>query len=150
MKKIIKWLAEVTGVAKEIRTKAYKDVGHGMRRYAYWFTGGILVEGHKYDISNILYEYPNRCLFQGSPHLYGNQFDDLRQELWKLSDENKSIIVELDKKTFKNEIKMKDLKRELSFFQAWIIRMNKNIANPDLAKEYIDKHRTAEEQKNFK
>lgn len=94
MTKIIRWLSEVTGVATQIRKEAYKNAGNSMQAYAYWYTGGLLVEGHKYDISNILYEYPKRCLKQGNPHLYGSQFDNLRQELWKLSDESKSIIVE--------------------------------------------------------
>ena len=97
MKKLIRWIAEVTGVAKQIRVEAYKQAGDSMQQYAYWYTGGLLVNGHKYDISNILYEYPNRCLKQGSPNLFGGQFDNLRQELWKLSEEDKSIIVELNK-----------------------------------------------------
>ena len=97
MKKIIRWIAEVTGVAKQIRVETCKEVGSSMQQYAYWYTGGLMVKGHKYDISNILYEYPNKCLKQGSPHLFGGQFDKLRQELWKLSDEGKSIIVELNK-----------------------------------------------------
>ena len=95
--KIINWLAEISGVAQKIRIEAYKTAGEEMEQYAYWYTGGIMVEGHKYDISNILYEYPKRCLKQGSPNLYGNQFQDLRAELWKLSDEGKSIIVEENK-----------------------------------------------------
>lgn len=98
MKKFIRWIAEVTGVAKQIRTEAYKQAGISMQQYAYWYNGGLMVDGHKYDISNILYEYPERCLKQGSPNLFGGQFDKLRQELWKLSDEGKSIIVELDSK----------------------------------------------------
>ena len=68
-----------------------------MQQYAYWFTGGLMVEGHKYDISNILYEYPKRCLKQGAEHLYGNQFTDLREELWKLSESDTSIIVQEEK-----------------------------------------------------
>ena len=94
MKIFIRWIAEVTGVAKEIRQEAYKQAGISMQQYAYWYTGGLLVDGHKYDISNILYEYPERCLKQGIPNLFGRQFDQLRQELWKLSDEGKSIIKE--------------------------------------------------------
>lgn len=97
MKKLIRWIAEVTGVAKQIRVETCKEVGNSMQQYAYWYTGGLMVEGHKYDISNILYEYPNRCLKQGSTHLFGGQFDELRQELWKLSEQDKSIIVELNK-----------------------------------------------------
>ena len=98
MKRFIRWIAEVTGVAKQIRVEAYKQAGSSMQQYAYWYTGGLMVDGHKYDISNILYEYPNRCLKQGSPNLFGGQFDELRQELWKLSDEGKSIIVEQNSK----------------------------------------------------
>jgi len=98
MKRFIRWIAEVTGVAKQIRVEAYKQAGSSMQQYAYWYTGGLMVDGHKYDISNILYEYPNRCLKQGRPNLFGGQFDELRQELWKLSDEGKSIIVEQNSK----------------------------------------------------
>jgi hypothetical protein len=98
MNKFIRWIAEVTGVAKQIRVEAYKLVGRNMQEYACWYTGGFMVEGTKYDISNILWEYPERCLNQGNPHLYGGQFQQLRQELWKLSDEGKSIIIEQNKK----------------------------------------------------
>lgn len=98
MKRFIKWLAEISGVAEDIRIESYKTVGGRMQQYAYWFTGGILVNGHKYDISNILHEYPEWCLKLGNPSLYANQFDDLRQKLWKLSDDNKSIIVEMNNK----------------------------------------------------
>lgn len=94
MKKFIRWIAEAIGVAKQIRVEAYKKAGVHMQQYADWYTGGSMVDGHKYDISNILYEYPERCLKQGRPHLFGGQFSQLREELWKLSDEGKSIIVE--------------------------------------------------------
>jgi hypothetical protein len=97
MSKIIRWFADVTGVTQQIKKEAYKEAGINMQQYAYWYTGGIMVDGHKYDISNILYEYPKWCLEQGSSHLFGNQFDDLRQKLWKLSNEDKSIIVENNK-----------------------------------------------------
>lgn len=99
MKRFIRWIAEVTGVAKDIRVESYKLVGSSMQQYAHWYTGGIMVEGHKYDISNILYEYPNRCLKHGVPNLYGSQPIKLREDLWKLSDERKSIIVEQNKLT---------------------------------------------------
>ena len=72
-----------------------------MQQYACWFTGGNMVNGHKYDISNILYEYPERCLKHGMSHLFGEQFISLREDLWKLSDENKSIIMDLYNETHK-------------------------------------------------
>ena len=97
MKRIIKWLAEQTGVAQNIRKESYIEVGNRMQQYSYWFTGGFMVKGHKYDISNILYQYPEMCLKRGTPSLYANQFQELRQKLWELSDENKSIIVENNK-----------------------------------------------------
>jgi len=98
MKKIIRWIAEVTGVAEQIRVETCKEVGRSMQEYAYWYTGGVMVEGHKYDISNLLYEYPNRCLKKGNTQLYGEQFIQLRKELWELSDEGKSIIIENKRK----------------------------------------------------
>lgn len=104
MKKIIRWISEVTGVAQKIRVEAYKEVGTNMHQYASWFTGGLMVEGHKYDMSNILEEYPKWCLNEGRPHLYGGQFDDLRQKLWKLSDEGKSIILENNKKHYRKGV----------------------------------------------
>lgn len=98
MKKLIRWIAEVTGVAKQIRVEAYKEVGDSMQHYAYWFTGGLAVQGTKFDMSNVLYEYPNWCLKKGYPNLFGSQQMDLRQYLWELSDEGKSIIVEKSSK----------------------------------------------------
>lgn len=97
MKKFIKWLAVITGVAHEIEKEAYVHAGKHMKQYAYWYTGGLLVKGAKYDISNVLWEYPEWCLKKGAPHLFGNQFDQLRQKLWDLSERGKSIIVEENK-----------------------------------------------------
>ena len=97
MKKFIKYLAEISGAAEEIRRDTCKEVGSNMEYYATWFTGGLLVNGHKYDMSNILHEYPKWCLNHGSPHMFGQQHINFRDKLWKLSDEQKSIILEENK-----------------------------------------------------
>lgn len=97
MKKIIRWIAEVTGVAKQIRKEAYEQVGHRMQQYSYWFLNGQ----EEYDISNVLFEYANKCLHHGMPHLFGTQHDELRNELRKLHKEGKSILVENNKKNGK-------------------------------------------------
>jgi len=97
MKKIIIFLAEISGVSDDIRSECLKEAGQNMQQYAHWFTGGLMVDGHKYDISNILYEYPKKCLNNGRSHLFGSQFTQLRQYLWDLSNDKKSIIVELNK-----------------------------------------------------
>ena len=87
-------MADKTGVTQSIKEEAYKFAGKEMQMYAHWFTGGTFVDGHKYDMSNVLYEYPEWCLNKGWPHLYGDQSMRLRELLWQLSDQKRSLIVE--------------------------------------------------------
>ena len=73
MKKLIRWLADVSGVSREIKIEACKLVGKQMQDYADWFPEG--------ETSNVLQEYPKWCLNNGWPHMTGSQFDQLREVL---------------------------------------------------------------------
>ena len=100
MLRFINWLAKISGVADKIRKETCKEIGSNMQQYAYWFTGGIMVEGSRNEMSNILYEYPKWCLNHGSPHLIGSQFINLREKLWH---KKESIIIEENAQTRRNK-----------------------------------------------
>jgi len=53
MKKIIKWLADVSGVTSDIESKAFEDIGHSIKWNSYWFSA------HP-KIMKVLYEYGNQ------------------------------------------------------------------------------------------
>jgi len=93
MKKIIKWISEVTGVADDIREENTKFIGHQMHHYSYWFTGGLeFGNNKKYDICNAYAKY-SEYLIKGNTHLYGGQSGDLRRELYNLSEKNKCVHI---------------------------------------------------------
>lgn len=89
--KFIKWIAEVTGVADEIRTENTKFIGHKMHDYSYWFTGGLIYGNNvKYDIANALAKY-SEFLIKGESNLWGGMQSKLRDELYKLSEKNECV-----------------------------------------------------------
>ena len=83
MKKIIRWISDITGVTNEIEKEACKRIGHSMYDYSYWF-------GKVPSIGNGLALYAKN-LIEGHQNLYGDEHDKLRSELYKLYDENKNI-----------------------------------------------------------
>lgn len=88
MKRVIKWLSEVTGVADKIREENTKFIGCQMSHYSHWFSGGLA--SGKYDAGNALEKY-SRYLIKGNTHLFCGQSDQLREELFKLSQENERV-----------------------------------------------------------
>jgi hypothetical protein len=86
--KIIKWIAEVTGVADKIREENTKLIGQQMYEYSYWFTVGL--SNGKYDVCNAYAKYAE-YLIKGNTHLYGGQSGLLRDELFKLSQKNERV-----------------------------------------------------------
>ena len=94
MKKIIKWLANISGVTRDIQIDSAKQIGSRMQEYSYWFTGGIMRNYPLKDVSNILSKYPEKCLNHGHFGLGGSQFIDLREELYNMSKEDKSVFDE--------------------------------------------------------
>ena len=87
---LIRWIADVTGVTKKIKEENTIDIGHKMYDYSYWFTGGLQVDGTKYDISNILAEY-GTLLRKGRTHLIGEEHSNLRAKLYRLSEKNECV-----------------------------------------------------------
>lgn len=52
MKKIIRWIADVSGVTRQIQIETCKQCGHSMKHAAYWWTGGLMHKDPKYEIYN--------------------------------------------------------------------------------------------------
>jgi hypothetical protein len=94
MKKIIKWLADVSGVTEDIKTENTKSIGRHMTQYSYWFSGGLMHDNPLKDVANVLRLYPEECLMHGNAHLYGSQHLDLREKLYKMNSNGESIFGE--------------------------------------------------------
>jgi Tfp pilus assembly major pilin PilA len=94
MKKIIKWLADVSGVTNEIKSNHAKYIGSHMRQYSYWFSGGLMHDNPLKDVANILSLYPDACLKHGQSHLFGSQHMELRSKLYKMNQNNESVFCE--------------------------------------------------------
>lgn len=87
MKKIIKWLSDISGVTKDIETEHCKSIGHSMYDYSYWFTGGLQHGNGIYEVSNAFVMY-SMSLKNGNPNLIGSEHNRLRSEIYRLKDDN--------------------------------------------------------------
>lgn len=86
--KIIRWLAEVTGVAHKIRQEQTEFIGHHLHNYSYLFTGGLT--NGKYDVCNAYAKYAE-LLIKGNSLLWGGMSSRLRDELYELSKKNECV-----------------------------------------------------------
>lgn len=72
MKKIIKWLANISGVTTEIEIRQTKYIGHQMKDYSYWLS--------QYpDAYNSLGIYAD-LLKRGLPYPYGGMAERVREK----------------------------------------------------------------------
>lgn len=87
----IRWIADVTGVTKEIKEETTKQIGYYMNDYSYWFTGGLMYGNNtKYDIANTLSKY-SEILRDGRTNLVGSGHEKLRSELYELSEKGECV-----------------------------------------------------------
>lgn len=84
IKKFIKYLANVSGVTKDIERQTLIEVGRGMQDYSYWFSGGLMHNEPLESVRDILTQYPKECLLHGQPTLFGSQFVNFRSKIYKL------------------------------------------------------------------
>ena len=85
--KMIKWLADVSGVTKKIEVAHCKLIGSYMYDYSYWFTGGLTHSKGINEVSNVLAMY-SKALNKGNPTLIGSEHDILRNEIYRMSKNN--------------------------------------------------------------
>jgi hypothetical protein len=98
MKKFIRWLADVSGVTKEIEIENTKSIGCHMKQYSYWFSGGLMHGDALKDVANVLSLYPEECLKHGNPNLCGSQHLNLREKLYKMNTNDESVFDDEPKK----------------------------------------------------
>lgn len=59
MKKIIRWLADVSGVTLQIQVETMKDCGYRLYDAHYWWSGGLMHAKGKNDVLNAFYLWAN-------------------------------------------------------------------------------------------
>ena len=83
MKKLIRWISDISGVTDEIEKETAITIGYNMYDYSYWFTQDL-------EACNVLALYSTE-LKKGVPHLYGNQFENIRSKVRQMSKDKKMI-----------------------------------------------------------
>ena len=73
MKKFIRWLADVSGVTKDIEIETCEHVGHQMHDYSYWF--------NHFPMANYVLVLYSEHLRNGFLNLYGNELDKTRSKI---------------------------------------------------------------------
>lgn len=67
MKRIIRWLADVSGVSSEIRVETIREIGGRLNQDHYWWNGGLMYPGKvKYDLMNAFYLYGRHMIDYGT------------------------------------------------------------------------------------
>lgn len=85
MKKIIKWLADISGVTRDTQIESYKFVGSQMRSYVWWWNGGIMHGEPKWDVWNAFLLY-SKMLEQGHYGAVGSSAMEIRSKVYKLKE----------------------------------------------------------------
>ncbi len=80
MKKVIRWLADISGVTDNIKIEQTKLVGGCMFQNAYWWNGGIMHGIPKWDLWNAFFKYADE-LKRGN---FSPSMMQLRSEVYKL------------------------------------------------------------------
>ena len=60
MKRFIKWLADITGLTRDIEYSAYREVGNRLLMQSYWFNGGITYDYSINSVQNFMVLYGER------------------------------------------------------------------------------------------
>lgn len=82
MRKIIRWIADISGVTNDIRIESYKQAGNSMSQNAYWWNGGIMHKSPKWDVWNAFFLY-SEWLKMGHHGPIGNGVMELREKVYK-------------------------------------------------------------------
>jgi hypothetical protein len=83
MKRIIRWLADVSGVTTEIKTEQIRETGGRLNQDHYWWTGGLMYpKGRNNYLLNAFFLYGDHM------KKYGTHPDiqRIRDEVMKLKD----------------------------------------------------------------
>lgn len=94
MKKLIKWLSDISGVTKETRRESFESVGRNLLQDSYWFNGGIT---YNYPLNDV----QNFCILYGEQLQQGNYYPSIspiRDELYKCHKNN--INLQTDREVY--------------------------------------------------
>jgi hypothetical protein len=80
MKKIIRWLSDISGVSDQIKFEQTKMIGAVMFQNSYWWNGGITHGKPKWDVWNAFFKYASEL----SRGVFCPDMMRLRGETYKL------------------------------------------------------------------
>ncbi|MBX4188255.1 MAG: hypothetical protein KW793_03935 [Candidatus Doudnabacteria bacterium] len=87
MKKLIQWLADVSGVTRDIEIKSIKMVGGCMFQNAYWWNGGMVYQKMNSVAWNSFFLYAEGLkLGNHSPDI-----NRIRDDVYRMEKENRTI-----------------------------------------------------------
>ncbi len=67
MKRIIRWLANVSGVTHEIKTEQIRETGHRLNQDHYWWNGGLMYPNwQSRELMNAFYLYARHMIDLGN------------------------------------------------------------------------------------
>lgn len=82
MKKIIRWLSDVSGVTRDIRTEQIRETGGRLHQDHFWWNGGITFKEPKVDLMNAFYLYSRHMKEYGAHP----DIQRIREEIYKTKD----------------------------------------------------------------
>ena len=82
MKKLIRFLADISGVTNEIRCETFKEVGNSMEYLSSWFVGGLMYANPKPDVEKALLLY-SEYLKNGCTGPSGESMHNYRDNIYK-------------------------------------------------------------------
>jgi len=92
MKKVIRWLSDISGVTSQIEKQTAIRIGYNLQDFSYWFTGGLKHKKPLKNVANAYFIYSEKVLKKGDQTLYGNQFDHLRGILYDMQEKDELIF----------------------------------------------------------
>ena len=90
MKRLIRYLADITGVTREIEYAAYSNVGDRLLSGSYWFNGGMM---YGYPINSV----QNFMVLYGDKLKNGNYFPDIsgiRDDIYRAEKEGLNLNID--------------------------------------------------------
>lgn len=73
MKKIIRWLADMSGVTQDIEVETTMFIGQQMHDAGYWYS--------KYPNLMLCVQHYAKKLMEGNQNLFANQFNEWREKV---------------------------------------------------------------------
>lgn len=102
MKRVIRFLANISGVTERIQVETRKDIGEVLIQDAYWWNGGITYNHAIWDIANFSVLYGER-LKEG---FIRPDISRIRDEVYRMQSQNLNIFDDREVYGYWNNIKV--------------------------------------------